>query len=170
MGNNRTMSLLFPLVCLIIASSASVAAQEWKKIVPIKSNRAEVEKVLGATTEPYMAFYELEDGKLFIEYSSGPCRADRNGGWNVAENIVVSLHFSPKVKQRVADLKIDRRKFKEEIDKHSNGFVRYYVNEKDGIMYEVQQGEVGYVEYYPPSRYKRLQCGNGPGSLSKRGG
>jgi len=152
-----------------MVSFGSVRAQEWRKLVPLKSTRADVEKLLGPAGGSYGLVYELEDGNLAIEYSTGPCRPDRRGGWNVDENIVVSLHFSPKVKQRVVDLKIDRRKFKEEIDQHSNGFVRYYINNKDGIMYEVQQGEVGYVEYYPPSKYNHLQCGNGRASLSKRG-
>jgi hypothetical protein len=62
------------------------------------------------------------------------------------------------VKQRVSELKIDRKKFKEVADRHSNGFVHYYINDKDGIMYEFQLWQVDYVEYYPPSKYDNLQC------------
>jgi hypothetical protein len=144
-----------------MVSFESVRAQEWRKLVPLKSTRADVEKLVGPAGESYGLVYELADGNLAVEYSTGPCRPDR-GGWNVDENTLLSLHFSPKVKQRVVDFKIDRRKFKEEIDQHSNGFVRYYINNRDGIMYEVQQGEVGYVEYYPPSKDRPTQPSKRP--------
>ena len=149
-------------LCVALLMTTRAEAQVWKNIIPMKSTRLDVEKLLGNAEKSYGVIYELPDGNLFVEYSSGPCRADRKGGWNVAENIVISFRFTPTVKQRIADLVIDRSKFKEVIDQHSNGFIHHLINDEDGVMYELQQGQVEYVEYYPPSKYDHLQCGNGP--------
>ncbi len=106
-----------------------------------------------------MAIYQLNEGNLSIEYSSGPCRPDRRGGWNVAENLVVSLHFHPKVKQRWSDLKLDRNKFRKVVDTHVGGVI-YYINDNDGIVYEIQRGKVMSVEYGPGKKDDHLHCGD----------
>jgi hypothetical protein len=78
-------------------------AQEWDKIVPLKSTRADVERLLGPIDKSYGVDYELMDGVLSIEYSSGPCRKQRQGGWHVPEGVVISFSFSAKNKQRETD-------------------------------------------------------------------
>lgn len=40
----------------------------------LKSTRADVERLLGPAEQPYGVEYELKDGILSIEYSTGPCR------------------------------------------------------------------------------------------------
>jgi hypothetical protein len=154
---------------VMLGLCTSVTGQNWTAITPMKSTRPDVETILGPAQKSLEVIYELESGNVFIEYSSGPCRADRKGGWNIRAETVISFRFSPKVKQDVSDLRIDRNKFKKVADRHSGGYGYYLINDRDGIMYEVQQGEVGYVEYYPPSKYDRLQCGRSPtAAVSKK--
>lgn len=131
---------------------------DWRKLVPLQSTRADVERLLGPNDKSYGVDYELTDGVPSIEYSSGPCRKERPGGWNVGEGVVISFSFSAKAKQRETDLKLNRKKFRRVIDTHTGG-ITYYINAVDGIMYEIQQGKVDSVEYYPPKRYKHLYCG-----------
>src|SRR5436309_10198376 len=115
----KTARLVFLFCSLTLVSHCVARGQEWRKIMPLSSTRTDVERILGHVERSYGVSYELEDGNLFIEYSSGPCRPDRRGGWNVGEDVVISVHFSSKVKQRVSELKIDRKKFKEVADRHS---------------------------------------------------
>ena len=150
-------SLFLPF--LILTWCYDVNAQDWRQIVPLKSTRAEVERLLGSTKEAYFADYQLKQGSLFIEYSSGLCRPERKGGWNVPENVVLIVSFSPKHKRRIADLKLDPKKFKRVIDDHVIG-VLYYVNDEEGITYEVQRGKVDSVEYGPAKRDEHLYCGD----------
>lgn len=152
---NKTL-LLF---CLGLLMSVTGRAQEWRKIVPLKSTRADVERLLGPQEKSFAVVYELGDGALFIEYSSGPCRKDRKGGWNIPEDVVISFSFSPIDKPHVSALKLNRSRFRRVVDTHTGGII-YYVNEKDGVMYEVQRGIVISVEYYPPKRYDHLHCGD----------
>ncbi len=155
----RTETTILFLCGLILILVPRTSAQEWRKIVPLKSTRTDVERLLGPGDRSYGVVYELQDGVLWIDYSSGPCRRERKGGWNLPEGVVISYSFSAKNKQRVSDLKFNRKKFRKVIDTHTGG-ITYYINDDDGIMYEVQQGQVDSVEYYPPKRYEHLYCGD----------
>ena len=155
----KTQITILFLCGLILTLAPRANAQEWRKIVPLKSTRADVERLLGPAEQPYAVDYELKDGVLSIVYSTGPCRKDRRGGWNVLEGVVISYSFSAKRKQCEVDLKLTRKKFRRVIDTHTGG-ITYYINEDDGITYEIQQGRVEGVEYYPPKKYDYLYCGD----------
>ncbi len=154
------ITILF-LCGLILTYVPRANAKEWRKIVPLKSTRTDVERLLGPAEQPYGVDYELKDGVLSIVYSTGPCRKERRGGWNVPEGVVISFSFSAKRKQHEVDLKLNRKKFRKVIDTHTGG-ITYYINDEDGITYEIQQGRVDGVEYYPPKKYDHLYCGNPP--------
>ena len=155
----KTQSTILFLCGLIFVLVSRANAQEWRKIVPLKSTRADVERLLGPNDKSYGVTYELTDGVLSIEYSSGPCRKERRGGWNVPEGVVISFSFSAKNKLPETNLKLNRRKFRRVIDTHTGG-ITYYINETDGITYEIQQGQVDGIEYYPAKKYAHLYCGD----------
>ncbi len=157
----RSIQTVLLLLSLIAADCFQVGAQDWKKIELLKSTRADVEAVLGQASGDYFAQYDIKEGNLFIEYSSGPCRQDRKGGWNVNENVVVRINFSPKHKRRLTNLKLDLKKFRRVVDQHVLGVI-YYVNDEDGVSYEIQEGKVEAVRYDPPKRYDNLYCGDAP--------
>lgn len=147
------------IASFIVALYSCCQAQDWRKIDPLKSTRAEVEALLGPAEGAFSAIYQLKEGSLFIEYSSGFCRPERNGGWNVPVNVVVSVNFSPRHSRRISSLKLDPKKFRKEIDQHVVGVI-YYINDDEGITYEVQSGKVNAIEYGPPKRYDHLYCGD----------
>jgi|ERR1044071_911401 hypothetical protein len=159
--------IIFLYAFLTLALVSLTQAQEWRRIVPLQSTRADVERLLGPAERSYGVVYELEAGNLSIEYSSGPCGGAKREGWNAPEETVISYSFSAKVKQRFADLKLNRKKFKKVKDRHV-GVIDYYINAQEGIMYEVQNGEVDYVEYYPSRAYKHLYCGDSSATPSSR--
>src|ERR1051326_6890049 len=82
---------------LLLVAAISLVGQDWRSIVPAKTTRTEVERILGHVDTDYFARYQLPDGNLFIEYSSGPYRLDRRGGCTFQVNLVLSLTFYPKV-------------------------------------------------------------------------
>ena len=157
---------VLPLIALILilSSSAGLKAQGWRGITPLHSTRADVEKLLGPSPEPekFSAVYDLGDRAISIEYSSGPCREEMRGGWNIAPDTVVS--FSIGLKEKSAQFppsRIDKRKFKKVQDTHLPS-VHYYVNKEAGITYEVQEGMVQSVEYYAAAKDRYLLCPNQP--------
>ena len=155
----RIVIVALSLLLLMSTNQPNVKGQDWRQIVPLKTTRAEVERLLGATTTIYFAEYELKQGSLFIEYSSGPCRPERKGGWNVPKDVVTMIHFTPKRRTRIANLKLDPRKFRRVVDDHSIGIL-YYVNDEEGITYQVQSGKIDFVEYHPAKRDEHLYCGD----------
>jgi hypothetical protein len=156
------MRIVIPALLLLFLLSTNrleVNGQDWRQIVPLKSTRTDVERLLGPTKETYFAVYHLKEGVLDIEYSSGPCRPDRKGGWKVPKDVVITLNFSPRRKSRIADLKLDPRKFRLVVNDHVIG-VLYYVNDEEGITYEVQSGKIDWVEYGPRQKDEHLYCGD----------
>jgi hypothetical protein len=149
-----TINMLAPYILAVLLA---LHTQDWRNIVPAETTRTEVELILGQTDAAYFADYKLKDGRLFIEYSSGPCRPDRKGGWNLAKNVVVSITFYPAVKPRFAELKVDRKKLRKVVDRHVGGVV-YYLNEEEGVVYEIQDGKVDWIEYGPAKKYEYLEC------------
>lgn len=157
----RNMQTVLLLLSLIAADCFHAGAQDWKKLELLKSTRAHVEAVLGHAPGDYFAQYGLKEGSLFIQYSSGPCRSDRKGGWDVPENVVVNIRFVPRQKRKVAELKLESKKFRKVVDQHVIGVI-YYINYESGVTYEVQGGKVDAVGYDPPKRYDHLYCGDAP--------
>src|SRR5215213_1360905 len=155
----KNMCSLLMLPSLIVALYSCGNAQDWRRIVPLKSTRAEVEGLLGPAQGAFSAVYQLREGSLFIEYSSGPCRPERKGGWNVPEHVVVNVSFSPKHKKRITSLNLDPKKFRKVIDQHVIAII-YFINDDEGITYEVQSGMVDSVEYGPAKRDAHLYCGD----------
>lgn len=155
----KTLRVILLFAYLMINLTTLARAQEWRKIVPIRSTRADVERLLGSAGKSFGVVYELEIGNLSIEYSTGLCGDAKRQGWNVPEDVVISYTFSTRVKQRLADLNLDEKKFKRVKDTHTE-VIDYYINDEEGIMYEVQGGRVDYVEYYPSQTSKNLYCGD----------
>ena len=145
------------LSSLVLAVFLTAHVQDWRTIVPAQSTRADVERILGHADTAYFARYKLSEGSLFIEYSSGPCRPDRKGGWNLAENVVVSVVYSPVVKPRLSELKVNRKKLRRVRDPHV-GEIVYYINDAEDVVYEIQDGRVWSIEYGPAKQYEHLKC------------
>src|SRR6185437_2933114 len=145
------------LLLLMLCMGGVGLGQDWRTITPLKSTRTEVERLFGPGNDLYLANYSLQDGILSVEYSSGPCRSERKGGWNVPEGTVVSVRFEPKSKKRFAGLKLEFSEFKKVEGGDVVGVVNY-TNEEQGITYEVQRGRVDAIEYLPGKRYDSLKC------------
>lgn len=161
-NDGDTMKVVTPILlfCVTVMAWQSDKDPDWHQVVPLRSTRADVERLLGTSTSGgYSATYKLEEGNLFIVYSSGPCTPERAGGWNVPKDVVVQMSFSPKLKKRVSDLKLDQKKFRKVIDEHVGGVV-YYINDDLGLMYEVQRGKVDVIYYEPGTKDKHLHCGD----------
>jgi len=97
----------------------------------------------------------LEEANISVVYSSGPCTPEKPRGWNVPKDTVVSFTVAPKMKPRLADLKLDLRKFKRTKEP---GNIVYYSNEKTGVSFEVQDGFLIITFYNPPAKYSHLYC------------
>jgi hypothetical protein len=60
---------LISMVALCLYCAMLVQAKEWRGIVPLKSTRADVERLLGKPNGP--GRYEFENERAYIDYAKG---------------------------------------------------------------------------------------------------
>lgn len=154
------LNIVLPMIVFVCCQS-----NVWNGIVPLKSTRADVEKILGApgpgSVARHAASYNTKDGKVFVLYSTGPCGVEPSNGWNLPELTVISINVYPDPGPKITDLPIDERKFEKRPDPEILNLTSY-TNEKDGISLTVDTwaGEVTRSGYYPESKYDHLKCEN----------
>lgn len=152
------LNVFLPLVAFVYCQT-----NVWNGIVPLKSTRADVEKILGKPTPDsvarYAADYKTKDGKVFVLYSTGPCKVEPSNGWNIPALTVISIHVYQDVGPNIADLKLDARKFAKGPDPEILNRM-YYTNETDGISITVDttDGEITRFSYFPKSKNDYLRC------------
>ena len=136
-------------------------AKGWRGITPLASTRKDVERLLGPSKEPdnYAELYNLGSEAVFIEYSSGPCNKNRDGGWNVPANTVIAITISPAVKARLHDLEVDLSKYTKTEDPELPGNFFYYYD-IDGISISSSGDQVESIKYGPAAKDKHLLCRN----------
>lgn len=148
-------------IFFLFASLFSVQPNEWHGIIPLKSTRADVEKILGKPTfgsiSPHAANYRTKTEKVHVLYSTGPCEIAPSNGWNIPEFKVISIHVYPDLGPSLADLKLDPHKFEKRPDPEIINET-YYTNEKDGISITVMDGKVIRTSYFPQSKNDNLKC------------
>ena len=159
--------ILLTIVCvaIVLVTTADAEAKEWRGIVPLRSTRTEVEKILGSpATDPLTGscrcLYQSEEIIVHVFYASDhPCDENQDGkakGWRVPADTVVEIVVSFRKDQPLSDFKIDE-KYEKEVDKHVPGLT-YYTNRDEGVRIEAGKFTVSSVSYFPAAKDKHLRC------------
>ena len=146
------------LLTLFLVSALAVTsyAKDWRGITPLQSTRADVEKLLGhSANDGYAVTYPVGGEVVTIVYSSGGC-SDKGRIYDVPPDTVLSVRVSSGGKSRFADLGIDLKKFREVEDSELPG-IFYYINDDDGVTYDVEGGLVWATEYRPATKDRKLR-------------
>lgn len=142
-------------VMLIVVSCWGVDAKGWKGIVPLHSDRADVEKLLGAPSGECKCFYDTGRETVRVEYSKAQC-VGYPSGWNVTADKVLTLHIRPNQPVKFTDLQLSESKFYKAAD---DTLTRYYSSRVDGVQYTVSRdGMVQAVTYIPSTNDSALRC------------
>lgn len=154
-----TVKVLLSCLCMILFTLGLTQDKGWRGIVPLHSTRADVERLLGPSAKPdgYAEVYDLGTEGVFVEYSSGPCRKDRKGGYNVPSGTVIQISVGSSTRPQFSALNLDLSKYEKSEDPELPG-VLHYSNMEEGIAYEVQDGKVGSINYFPAMRDNHLRC------------
>lgn len=147
-----------PLIALTLAPPPP--AKEWRGIVPLRSTRADVERLLGPPESGSGSVYVTEGERVSVTYSGRLC----DYGWRVPPDTVISFFVHPKKPPKLSDLKLDEKRYERRRSYHVET-VHYYIDLEAGINYTVESpGElVTGVEYYPPLGDKAPRCAPAPG-------
>src|SRR5437879_13417796 len=85
--------------------------KEWRGIVPLKSSRADVERLLGQPSGPLPTYY-LSDSSVTFWYAHCRCGDKcKNDDWNVPPDTVTGIYVEVKGVVRLADFGLDLSQF-----------------------------------------------------------
>jgi hypothetical protein len=145
--------------CALLLAAGHAQAKEWRRIVPLRTTRAQVERRLG---KPRGGYHELKAERAFVFYSGERCAGGE--GWDVPRDTVVQIVVTPKTKVLLPSLRLDLRKFEKSPDREIPTHVLYRDREA-GLSYEVfegggeDDGTILHVKFEPAARDdKQLRC------------
>jgi len=152
-GSKSMNKILFAFFALVIFR-VEVFAKEWRGIVPLRSTRADVARLLGKPNQ--LGRYEVKGEKADIIYSDGPCKGlylsleRTNCKCLVPKDTVLSIYVEPDQPLKFSKLGIDKSKFTRTAIVVGNGMFSYS-NVTEGIVYTVHESEDEVIdaEYLP---------------------
>ena len=149
----KISSFLLAAVVLVFLASPTMGG-EWHSIVPLRSTRSDVLRLLGQPNSKY-GRYLIDGEEATIIYADGTCLS----GWNVPRDTVRLISVTFRQRLRLPDLKINFDNYERAKDPFVTSHV-YYTNREEGIRYEVFEGlnekRVLQVYFEPTSKDERL--------------
>ena len=143
---------------LLIFLVLPVGAKEWRGITPLKSTRADVERLLGKPNE--LGRYETQNERVTITYSDDPCSnalgglAKANCECLVAKNTVLKIAVTFDSPVKVSKLGIDKRKYERTAIDAMHRPTSTYADLSVGVVYTIRELEdaVTSIDYLPSAK------------------
>src|SRR5438105_4044811 len=107
----KLSSGIFTLLLLLVTSPFTSIAKPWREIIPLRSTRADVERILG---KPVMDrdVYDSTDGRAIISYSAGnPCEEGVPGIGNIPRDTVIEIYITLKDYLPVSDVLVSPKDY-----------------------------------------------------------
>lgn len=158
------MKLLTVLIVLLIVFSNcnSVEAKPWRGIEPLRSTRADVERLIGSKVVRCggsACIYEFDDEIVFVLYAAdSSCKNDdATSAWRVPVGTVIEIGIRFKEDKPLSELEFDLSKFERVEDKHLPGWI-YYVNLDEGVRVEGGLKTASSLTYFQSAKDNHLRC------------
>jgi hypothetical protein len=153
------MKLRFGLaMCLLVVSPTETPsfAQGYKGVEPIRSTRADVERLLGAP-DAMCQCYIFKGERVRITYSEGPEVTWGPGRWDVPKGTVLEVEIDYSRGLRLKSLPIDVEQL-DELRGSCVDLVLAYSDEGKGVTYGIEAGRVNSITYGPTAAQRRQYC------------
>jgi hypothetical protein len=145
----------FLLLTFVILLSGNVfSVKEWRGIVPLKSTRADVERLLGRPDNESISTYYLPEATVSFQYSQRKC----DEGWNVPPQTVIYIGVNLTKQKPLAELNLDLTKYKKEPGDYDVPDHFYYIDKEQGIAISVRGGMTYKYIYGPRAEDAPLRC------------
>jgi hypothetical protein len=141
-------------------------AEGWHGIVPLRSTRQDVERLIGQPATPGGSSYQTSSVSVYVQYSDGPCEKGWPFGWDAPRDTVVMITISSKNKTLLADLNLNETKYQIWHETHLSNMV-HYTNHEEGIDIQADEdrGIVISINYMPRAADNHLKCPEALGRL-----
>ena len=143
---------------------AAPPANSWQGLVPFRSTRKNVERLLGSPKSSLadMYTYETAENRVLVYYAYDPCKASGVAAKGAVDDIVLKISVTPRKTLLVKDLLLDKKKYIRIQLNHPENWVEYR-NSADAVTVEavLDNGceQVLSVIYQPTSRDRASRCG-----------
>ena len=128
------------LLAILLVTSTHSSAEPWRKIFPLKSTRADVERLLGkpiANEPDFLAQYHFENERASVRYATDYDLAQCKGACcALQKDIVTQIDVESVAKPTFSTLTIDKSKL-EWFPLVEDTNVRIYDNREAGLEYWV---------------------------------
>ncbi len=130
--NGSKISLVVLIFLIVFPISAQT--NSWRGLVPLRSTRADVEKVLGGTgSDEFRGWkYQTTDATVYVDYTSGNC----DDGWDVPKDrvLTITVYDASTGNSMISakDLGLDRERFAVLVD---DAFFGKWVDAEMGLQY-----------------------------------
>ena len=142
------------LIFLLTFLALTVNAEPWRGIVPLKSTRADVERLLGKplpSNIDYYVTYKLETEEVRVHYASKKlCSEPDRCDCRAPDETVLHIIVRPKTIIRFSSLGLDKSKLYPIVNPENANNVAYS-DSNAGIMYVISERDdlVLYLQYGP---------------------
>jgi hypothetical protein len=145
-------------VVLLLAASVATG-KEWRGIVPLKSTRVDVERLLGVAkrSTDSLLYYKLRTEIVVVHFEHDRCDSESGKfgyGWNVPIGTVTDIAVIPRGTHRLEEYKVGNN-FK--VEDVGAGFI-YHTDAAAGLTIETLNNQVTLVEYHAEKAQHTLQC------------
>lgn len=140
----KVIKILFLSLLPLLFYSNTPGQHSWSGIIPLVTTRSQVEAKIGKPGQD--GRYEFSDGRVWIKYVETQCGHDCvcMVPLDTVQFIAVDIYYDLSVKSLRP-----RKDFRRVPDSHQPDIISY-VNDKTGVRYVTQKGEV-YTIYYSES-------------------
>lgn len=148
--------ILFCLL-ILIGWSQQISAKEWRGIVPSRSTRGDVSRLLGQCSDPKVrCAFSLEKEDVYMVFSSLATDYHECAKQLPADTVLL-IEVTPKTEFQLSDFQIDEKKFRK-FDPASPpglGFAGY-ISEEEGVVFKTYKGKVQQIDYFAAAKDKHL--------------
>ena len=155
------MNLITKAIILTLVATfahAQTFAKDWQGIVPLRSTRTDVERILGQPKQYSVrgSLYSLRREIVVIRYQHAPCNEEESRfgyGWNVPVGTVTEIGVIPR--SSIAKDKFVNDRF---VTRDTGGGVVYYNDIDIGLQVETFVNRVSLLNYAPEKTQEDLRC------------
>lgn len=150
---------------MVLVSSTSAAAKDWRGILPLHSTREDVEAALRPPPPPPKdrhytlnkgrSIYFLDEGEVYIVFTDQDSLAQSNCESTVPPGVVSVIRVTPNTDVLVSDLNLDEKSFTK-FDASDQGH-KGFIDEKEGLVIRAFEGKVQEMVYIA-SASDRKRC------------
>ena len=150
------------LIIMIFFGRNVAEAKPWRGIEPLRSTRADVERLLGSQVVRCggsACIYELAEEIVFVLYATdSSCKNDdATSAWKVPAGTVIQIGVRFKEDKPLSELGFDLSTFVRVDDEHLPGWI-YYANLDEGVRVEGGLTTASSVTYFQRAKDNYLRC------------